>query len=87
MALALALSLYIARGWVKQAASIKRTLDALAAGDPSARAEVFSDDELGAIAVALNRWHDEAADKVDIAGGRAAMSTARRENSSMRRCV
>ena len=67
-ALALALALYIARGWVKQVASIKRTLEALAEGDPSVRAEVLSDDELGAIAVALNRWHDEAAEKVTSLG-------------------
>ena len=68
---AFTLSLYVARGWGKQADSIKRTLDALASGDPSVRAEVFSDDEWGAIAVALNRWCD----------GRADMSTSWLPNS------
>ncbi len=61
LAVALALSLYIARGWGKQAASIKTTLDTLAAGNARARAEVLSDDELGAIAIALNRWRDAVA--------------------------
>lgn len=62
IALAVGLALYVARGWAKQATAIKETLDALASGDSDARVEIFREDELGEIAMALNRWRDEAAD-------------------------
>ena len=74
------LAMYFTNGWVAQLSSIKETLDSMAAGDGTRRAETNGSDELSEIAIAVNalcdRLQNENASVLGWDSGDAAAGTS-----------